>query len=281
MEGTQVLWERYGLAKERLEGLMEERDFSEEWTDYFTQTAGLLLTAAQNPVKGFVSCGASDSYANPAYARARLGTELGGLLSFLYYETESAAKNGSAFLMDLVIHMELFLEVYGAFVCQRQEDGRLPEYETIRRIFYWFAFDYADLAAWQYVEALIDGSEILTDGILHDQLPEEYGGRRAGSLGEADKRCARVHEQDILMLLDKAYVSRKLEVLRTAFEQHRERLADCHMPQPGGKMPGSALVNGDGPAGSGEPGHDGKLRLWTEYRTAVKRIHREMLNTFE
>jgi hypothetical protein len=50
-------------------------------------------------------------------------------------------------LDELVIRMELFSEVYAAFVYEEQENHRLPSYASIREILYWFVSDYADVAA--------------------------------------------------------------------------------------------------------------------------------------
>lgn len=88
------------------------------------------------------------SYADPAFAVRELGEGFGGLLSFLYCELRSMipfACEGR--LEELVIRMELFVEVYGAFVCEWQENGRLPAYDAVRDIVYWFACDYADVSA--------------------------------------------------------------------------------------------------------------------------------------
>lgn len=291
MENTEVLKERYELAEDRLKNLMSEQELDEVWMDYFKRTTKLLLAAAGSP-SGKYDCdneeishineesaygNEENSYGNPVYAQERLGEELGRLLSFLYYETEGAAKNDPQQMMNLVIHMELFLEVYGAFVCERQESGRLPEYETIRQILYWFAFDYADVAAEQYVEALITGGRIPNGGILYDQLPDTWKeDEGAADPALTDTQHDSVHSRDIFLLLDKAYVSRKLEVLRTAFEQQREKLTACHIPE--------VVKEGMSEAGavrmeaSGHSGADLKLHLWMEYRAAVKRLHQEMLN---
>lgn len=50
-------------------------------------------------------------------------------------------------LDELVIRMELFSEVYAAFVYEQQENHKLPTYAAIREILYWFVSDYADVAA--------------------------------------------------------------------------------------------------------------------------------------
>ena len=96
------------------------------------------------------------SYANPAYAVSVLGEEFGALLSFLYSEMRSMI--GFSYegrLQELVIRMELFLEVYAAFVYEWEENKSLPVYEIVRKIIYWFASDYADISAEQRVRELV------------------------------------------------------------------------------------------------------------------------------
>ena len=116
-----------------------------------------------------------ESYANPAYAAAQLGGEFGALLSFLY--TEMRSMIGFVYegrLMELVIRMELFVEIYAAFAYEWQESGRLPEYESIRKIIYWFASDYADVAAEQRVkEMVVPEDNFAVNIILKEDLRDE------------------------------------------------------------------------------------------------------------
>lgn len=93
-----------------------------------------------------------ESYGNPAYAVGELGEDTGRELCFLYAELRSLI--GCVYedrLEDVVIRMELFLEVYGAFVYATSEGVEMPSGGDIRQMIYWFASDYADLAAEQRV----------------------------------------------------------------------------------------------------------------------------------
>lgn len=58
-------------------------------------------------------------------------------------------------LDELVIRMELFSEVYAAFVYEQQENHKLPTYAAIREILYWFVSDYADVAAEERVREMV------------------------------------------------------------------------------------------------------------------------------
>lgn len=93
-----------------------------------------------------------ESYGNPAYAVGELGEDTGRELCFLYAELRSLIVCVyEDRLEDVVIRMELFLEVYGAFVYAASEGVEMPSGEDIRQMIYWFASDYADLAAEQRV----------------------------------------------------------------------------------------------------------------------------------
>ncbi len=171
MDEQDILWERYGLVLERIRQIPEEHFGKEEVEGYFKSCAQFLLLI--DDTLRFLAGGGyekatleelkernyalyadilpghyEESYGNPSFAVRKLGEELGGILSFLYAELRSLI--GFAHedrLEDVVIRMELFVEVYGAFSYAAGEDGTLPSGEEIRGILYWFAFDYADVAA--------------------------------------------------------------------------------------------------------------------------------------
>ena len=107
------------------------------------------------------------SYANPAYAVKTLGEEFGALLSFLY--TEMRSMIGFVYegrVNELVIRAELFVEIYAAFVYEWQENQKLPAYESIRQIIYWFASDYADISAEQKVKDMVVAEDNFAAGII-------------------------------------------------------------------------------------------------------------------
>ncbi len=83
------------------------------------------------------------SYGNPTYSAGQLGEEYGKLFSFLYAELRSLIVYAYEKRQeDMVIRMELFLEVYGSFLCALQETGKIPPYEEVRENIYWFVSDY-------------------------------------------------------------------------------------------------------------------------------------------
>ena len=114
------------------------------------------------------------SYANPTYAEEILGKEHGNLLCFLY--TELRALIGYVYedkIFDCVIRMELFLEIYGMFTCEKEETGLLPAGEALRRTIYWFFSDYSEDAAAEMVTAQVDPDKdfavrLILDSDLND-----------------------------------------------------------------------------------------------------------------
>jgi len=171
MDGLDILKERYVLVIERMRQISEEHFGYANLEAYFSSCADFLLM--MDDTLNFLAEGGlrkasleelaernhalyadilpehyEHSYGNPAYAVKELGEELGALLAFLYTELRSVI--GYVYegrLLDVVIRMELFVEVYTAFCYAVDQDGNLPSGEDIRGILYWFVSDYADVAA--------------------------------------------------------------------------------------------------------------------------------------
>lgn len=193
MEERELLLERLELALERIREIPGEDWQGEEaqpWKEYFTTVAKFLLLIEDN--RQFLEQGGletafleelqqrnhalyedilpenyENSFANPTVAVKRLGEEFGALASFLYTEMRSLI--GFTYegrLSELVIRMELFSEVYATFVYEQQENHRLPSYESIREILYWFVSDYADVAAEERVRELVDPENNFAANIL-------------------------------------------------------------------------------------------------------------------
>lgn len=182
MEERELLLERLELALDRIRKIPGE-DWQEEdlqpWKEYFATVAKFLLMIEEN--RQFLEQGGletasleelkqrnhalyedilpgqyENSFANPAAAVRELGEEYGAMMAFLYTEMRSLI--GFTYegrLSELVIRMELFSEVYAAFVYELQENHKLPSYESIREILYWFVSDYADVAAEERVRELV------------------------------------------------------------------------------------------------------------------------------
>jgi len=159
--------ERYALAIERVEEISFEHLNSKEFDDYFHTVRDFI--AMIDETYKWAENGGKDkdsledlkarnerlysdiipenygvSYGNPTYACNKLGNDFGKLLSALYFELRSMIPYAFELQKyEIVIRTELFLEVYGVFV-QASSEGKLPEYESIRQIMYWFYSDYAE-----------------------------------------------------------------------------------------------------------------------------------------
>ena len=182
MEEREILQERLELALLRIRQIPGEDFQGAEllpWKEYFTTVAKFLLmiedtrqfleqgkqaTATREELQqrnhalyeDILPENYENSFANPAYAVKMLGEEFGVLVSFLYTEMRSLI--GFTYegrLDELVIRMELFSEVYAAFVYEQQENHKLPTYAAIREILYWFVSDYADVAAEERVREMV------------------------------------------------------------------------------------------------------------------------------
>ena len=228
---TEILQERLELAVERIDKIEEEQSLPEAFDIYFRRVARFLIGEEEKKEPY------AQSYLNPAYAGEQLGEELGRFLSALYYEMYSlTGLRGQEELQEFVIRMELFLEIYGIFLLEWQENRRLPGVQSLRQSFYWFAFDYADVAAEKYVKELAkfaEGDEegtncLRSTSILYGFLPETKA--RMISLWKEGER-EEDHRTDVALVLDKAYVSRKLEVFRTALEQQKDLMRQKKLQQ--------------------------------------------------
>ena len=182
MEEREILLERLELALLRIREIPGEDwqgEALQSWREYFTVVAKFLLLIEDNRkfleqdglktatleelqqrnhalYEDILPENYENSFANPAYAVKMLGEEFGALAAFLYTEMRSLI--GFTYegrLEELVIRMELFSEVYAAFVYEQQENHKLPTYASIREILYWFVSDYADVAAEERVKELV------------------------------------------------------------------------------------------------------------------------------
>lgn len=209
--------ERYDLAMERVLEIPDEHILEEKFQQYFKKMAAFLCL--MDETYRFVKSGQLKqasleelqernrqlyedilpenygiSYANPTYAEEILGKEHGNLLCFLY--TELRALIGYVYedkIFDCVIRMELFLEIYGMFTCEKEETGLLPAGEALRRTIYWFFSDYSEDAATEMVAAQVDPDRdfavrLIMDSDLNDVRYLYYFGEY---ITESELRTAR------------------------------------------------------------------------------------------
>ena len=201
--------ERHVLAVGRLRGIVSEETVPGQYLPYF-QDVAIFLLELEN-VRRKVESGEWErysigemqslneilyrdvleehyhkSYANPAYAVKKFGTEMGRLLSMLYAEMRSGIAYSFENRKDyLTILYELFIEIYNTFenTCQEsdKETGQkdaVPGAGTVRDIIYWYASDYCDVfladrimeqidPSYSFAVEIIENSDLENDRYLY------------------------------------------------------------------------------------------------------------------
>ncbi len=156
--------ERYELAIERIRAIVNEDTVNEKYRNYFQSVANFILEIdaikTRLETKPNDSCTLEElknenasiyrdvlsenyemSFANPSYATAKMGEEIGKILSFLYAEIRSEIPYVYEQRLEyLTICNELFIEVYNCF-----EGVEEPDLEELKSIIYWYASDYCDV----------------------------------------------------------------------------------------------------------------------------------------
>lgn len=174
-----MLQERYELAMDRIREIAGDNLLKPEYQAFFNKTALFLIQIEE--AYRFVKSGElyrakltqlqehnralyedilqehyAVSYANPVYAVKELGTEHGRQLSFLYTELRGLiAYAYEQCMVQIVIRLELYLEIYQSFICAAEEE-KIPAAEDIKGIIYSFVSDYAVLAAKEKLAGLLD-----------------------------------------------------------------------------------------------------------------------------
>ncbi|WP_022775415.1 aminopeptidase [Butyrivibrio sp. AE2015] len=193
---SEMIGERYQLAVSRIKEIKNENLGRPEFDEYFRTVSG-FIEMMDDTLKWSIDGGLEkdsmeelgkrnkalyedilpenygSSFGNPEVAVQKLGEDFGKILSSLYFEIRSMIP--SAFehnLFDMVIRAELFLEVYGAFASSC-EAGKLPEYENIRQIMYWFYSDYAEEERCiRFAQMVAPESDFARDIIMESDLTD-------------------------------------------------------------------------------------------------------------
>lgn len=107
-----------------------------------------------------------ESYANPAYAVGKLGSELGALLCYVYTEMRGMIVYGVEHrLFEQTILLELFVELLCIF-----EEG-VPSKKEVEQVIYYFTSDYADYTVDYRTRELLDPKlTFATDIIMNSDL---------------------------------------------------------------------------------------------------------------
>ncbi len=168
--------ERYGLALERIESLVEEAMEYGSFDLWFKKQADFLLLLARHYnmledgtwyhqdleqckqenyklYEDVLVANYENSFTNPSYAVKMLGEDYGKLFSFVASYLRGAIQY--VYEKDLEMftsRMELFLEIYASFQFEWEESKSMPGYESLKEIVYWFVSDYSDILATKQVE---------------------------------------------------------------------------------------------------------------------------------
>ena len=179
-----ILDERYDLAVERIRQITELlqnkpaealQEAADPFSDYFAKVGSFILLMDRiRTMLADEDSGAAktrdwqavnnamyedilpehypDSYANPDTAVRLLGEEHGQALCFLYAQIRGLTGwVFEGFTEAVVIHLELFLEIYGCF-----SGKEIPSRKTVRQILYWFVSDYCDVLVAERIRRSVD-----------------------------------------------------------------------------------------------------------------------------
>lgn len=213
-ETNELAAERYELAAERIAEIAEAAQTPEPFAEYFQKNAAYLQRLGALYEKGksgslaarsMEECEADNealygeilpeayghSYANPAYAAARLGETFGGALSLLAAHLRTAC--GEVFrgnLMQLTIAMELFVEVYNCF--EGAVADALPQEKEVQQILYWYFHDYREIFDERSVRRLVNPAEDFEKEIVMqaDLSDLRYLYRYGAYIGENERQIA-------------------------------------------------------------------------------------------
>ena len=199
---TDDVLERFELATERISTIKEDHELPEQLQAYFNQVAEFVMTVLpilNKAVAGTIGdrtieeCEAdnaavfaifsADKYENsflcPTYAVEKLGQELGGPLSAVFYDITNIIEAAFAGRVDkFTLYCELLLQVYGE--CQIEEEDKYRR-ESVLNAMYSCKHDYAQMFMSEQTIAMIDPDYdfykqiIMKDDLSDDRYMYKYG----------------------------------------------------------------------------------------------------------
>jgi len=189
---TEFERERYELSIERIGLMLTEETTEEKYRDYFRTVASFVLAIDKihrsfenderkdwkieqladenkNIYADILPGHYAQSYADPALACEKMGSDKGAFLSAIYVEMRGLI----AYVYErqtvyMTVLNELFIQIYNCF-----EEEAEPQYHTLKEIFYWYASDYADVFAADRIKEQINpdfsfAADIIRDSDLSD-----------------------------------------------------------------------------------------------------------------
>ena len=192
---TDDIIERFELATERIEQIKDDKDLPEQLQAFFIEAAEFVmkvLPIMNQAINGTVGdrtleeCQADNdrifsiyekekyekSFLNPTYAVDKLGEELGGPLSAVFYELTNIIEAAFAGRVDkFTIYIELLLQIYGE--CQMEDEDKYRR-ESILDAMYSAKHDYSQLFISEQIISMIDpGYDFYSQIIMQDDLSDD------------------------------------------------------------------------------------------------------------
>ena len=192
---TDDIIERFELATERIEQIKDDKDLPEQLQAFFIEAAEFVmkvLPIMNQAINGTVGdrtleeCQADNdrifsiyekekyekSFLNPTYAVEKLGKELGGPLSAVFYELTNIVEAAFAGRVDkFTIYLELLLQIYGE--CQMEDEDKYRR-ESILDAMYSAKHDYSQLFISEQIISMIDpGYDFYSQIIMQDDLSDD------------------------------------------------------------------------------------------------------------
>lgn len=199
-----MIEERFTLAKDRIKEIKEEQRVEEPFLKFFKEAASFLMSVCEladankeKDLKTYVTKelpartieellshnhkyyreleeeNYKNSFLNPKYAVTMFSENYGRLLSFLYAELHSVIPYAyevmykkEQSLFQIVIRAELFIEIYVCFVNAFEDLGKVPEYEELKEIIYWFISDYTQPLMEERVKEKVEPTECFAFEII-------------------------------------------------------------------------------------------------------------------
>ena len=206
--------ERYELVTNRIEEIKTETLLPEKYMNYFSTVAEFLCKVVaykERLEKGPLSMEEGkkifkdlyfdtesdryeSSYLCPKYAVEKLDDD-GKFLSAVYAKLLNTilwvAEGKDEFL---TIYLELFVQIYGCYVSEAEEEGQF-EYalKEAKDAYYWFSHDYVELFATEQVRAMVVPSEesVYYDVVMNADLNDlSYLYRFGKNIGENEIKLA-------------------------------------------------------------------------------------------
>lgn len=199
---TDDILERFELATERISTIKEDHDLPEQLQAYFNQVAEFVMTVlpvinkavngtlaertieeCQKDNDAIFAIYKSENYENsflcPTYAVEKLGQELGGPLSAVFYDITNIIEAAFAGRVDkFTLYCELLLQIYGE--CQIEDEDKYRR-ESILNAMYSCKHDYSQMFISEQIVAMIDpdydhyAKIIMNDDLSDDRYMYKYG----------------------------------------------------------------------------------------------------------